>query len=171
MEQVEITVPETWSDVTVGTFKEIDFSSTLQTIATLTGLPEDNVSRLSNASLDEMLMLLDFLYQNPVMRFETTYNGYEIVDDLNDLTLGDLETLENLCQDFVKNATQICAFVYGKNEKLDLRSVESRSTDFEDMPMDVYWGFVFQHIVTAGLLLEPDLINKITTPDGQKNNS
>lgn len=167
MEKIEITVPTSWADVSVAKYETLDFEDTIGLIAILCDMERDAVEHLSLKSSNQMLDLLDFVWQDPLMTFDTTIAGYKCIDNIDKLAIGDLELLENLCADFVKNASKIAAFVYRSGEDLTMNSIESRAKIIAPiMRTDQLFGIVFRSIVTAGLLSAPDIVKKYDKIDG-----
>lgn len=159
--KIEITVPESWADVTVEEYQKLDFEDTLGLIAILCGMSRNSVAHLTEDSCKEMLGMLEFIHRNPQMSHAKEVAGYKENVDMEALTLGELEILENLCQDFTKNAAKVCAFVYRGDEGVDPASLDRRAKEIAPVMMtDQMWGMVFKSIVTAGILTKPDILDR-----------
>jgi hypothetical protein len=125
MEKIKLTIPENWSDVTLGQyieFLETDFSSMkhleklINTISLLCDTDTEEVSKLSFEQMNYIIEELSWI-SNPTKKeykHIITIDGvkYGSIPNFNQIKVGEWIDLENHMVNFNKNLNKILSVIY-----------------------------------------------------------
>lgn len=164
METIELTIPESWADVTVGQFQKMDPDDVASVIETMIGLDRSTVYTLTKESIDDILESLGFLHELPQTDYLPNICGYDSVD-INKISAGELERLENMCKDFRPNASRVAAWIYRGDEGCSVKELDARGAILSaSMDVNQLLGMLMHIIITLGILL--DVENILNTNNG-----
>lgn len=159
LKTMTITVPDSWSDVTISQYQEIlgledDMNRTNNIISIL--LNEDvevikHMDRDSRANIMSHLSWTNTLPDEKKYKVEVTVNGKQFyLMNLNDLLIGEWIDLQFYCKDYIVNFHKIMNILYRNN-------TESNNNEelFKEYMMigDVYGSIVFFSIIASKLIL------------------
>ena len=165
-EQQTFTVPDSWSEVTVAQYEQIDFSDTIGMISILLKCDRDIVEHMTGKGVGELLDALSFVHRDPAFDLVTEVSGYRLRTDIDQLTVDELTMIQDLCEEFQKNSSKIIGFVYRGDEDLLAASVKRRGDLLKHVvTVDQLLALSLHSILTAGILIAPEGsdLKKLTT--------
>lgn len=141
MEEIKITIPESWGEVTIEQYQNLDYTSVSKMIQTLWNIGEYESEHL-DMPFDDILHNLNFITNEPTPVFRRELHGCTLID-IDTLTVGDMEMLEILCKAFKENCHTVVAWMYRDEDSIEDRAERMRGlVTVEEM---------FGAIVYAGL--------------------
>ncbi len=152
MEEIKITIPGGWDDVTIGQYQDIDYTNVTSLVCTLWNIDEHTATHM-DMSMEELVEHLSFLTVEPNPNFKPELYGCKLLD-IESLTVGDLEIVEKLCKDFRTNAHTIAAWMYRDEQSLEMRAEYFRIK----MKVDELYGAAVHAGLTAGALVMPEVM-------------
>lgn len=142
------TLPETWSEVTLGLYQRLakvepnenKLQYTVDIIKALTGLEEKIIININKNQFKEIVDAISFIYIEKMEdKFTSSFNIGEDVytmKEFNSLSMGDVVSLETLIDkgDNLANAHQIIAILFRKNGEAEFNfdELESRGKEIQD---------------------------------------
>jgi len=161
--EIEIIVPETWSDVTLATYQnyhknvsglEDEDEIVLNTISTLCNVPVDIVSRLKLNDIKTIYKKLSKIISVPVNKeiyekIEIKGVKYGFHPNIDEMSLGEFVDLEEQTKDGIENMHNVFAILYRpiteeKGNKYDIEPYNAKhiqqSRIFKDVSIDVVNG-------------------------------
>jgi len=153
----QFTVPESWAEVTVAQYEQIDFADTIGMISLLLKVDRETVEHMTGKGVGEILDALDFVHHDPVYKYVEEIAGYKVRTDIQELTMNEMEMIQDLCDEFQKNSAKIVGFIYRGDEDLQPNSILRRSEIIKHvMTVDQLMAMSLHSILTAGILLAPE---------------
>lgn len=150
-------MPESWAEVTVEQYERIDFNDTIGMISVLCDVDREIVEHMTGAGVGEILDALRFVHDDPVFALATELGGYSMNTNIEDLTMNELTMIQDLCEEFQKNASKIVGFVYRGDEDLLPDSIKRRGDILKHITtVDQLLAMSLHSILTAGILIAPD---------------
>jgi hypothetical protein len=149
MEELTITIPDSWSEVTVDTWMHIDGQDQRNVVAyaaTLWNLDPDVVNTM-DLELEDLIDLMEFIDKEPAPELAMEIDGHNLIT-IESLSSGDLEDLEELTKDIRGNASSIVDWLYKG-------SVSSKAS------VSQLFGALTYFSLLTGELLFPDQLNAI----------
>ena len=173
---MKITLPDNYSEVTVGQYMELwkmyekeddAYLAQRRAIETLAGLEPNALQDASWESIEQSSETLNWLISEPdpftlkmplIRRFELKGQQYGFIPDMSLLKVGEYADLETLCGAGVfENLNKLCAILFREvtTEKLDKYEIVSYSMSAErkkamlELPMNIAVGAVVFFCNTA----------------------
>jgi hypothetical protein len=164
---MEIKLPKSWYDVTIGQWSELQsvdreltpLSRNIQNISILTDTDPDDIRKLSISDFKTLSSHLSWMNEDLPTEIKSTFiiDGIEfgMIPDLNYITTGEYMDIENLKEDSTGNAHMIAAVLWRRIREKDpltgLYKIEEHTPDgfiwrsnlFKNkLPITSIWGAV-----------------------------
>ena len=160
MKEVKLTIPNEWSDITIGTYQKYveiqegkgsEKNKVLRSLALLCGTTINVVKKMAYSDLLEIMQIIKSLIDTEPDKeefkkvFIFNKEEYGFVPNLSKITTGEYIDLENYCKEPIKNLHTIMSILYRKitfkrNERY---AIEPYNPDqfkeelFKDCKMDI----------------------------------
>lgn len=173
---MKITLPDNYSEVTVGQYMELwkmyekeddAYNAQRRAIETLAGLEPNSLQNATWESIEQSSATLNWLISEPdpftlkmplVRRFELKGQQYGFIPDMTRLTVGEYADLETMCSSGVfESMNKLCAILFREvtTEKLDKYEIvpysisPDRKVNMLDLPMNIAVGAIVFFCNTA----------------------
>ena len=160
MKEVKLTIPDKWSDITIGTYQKYvkiqdskgsEKNKVVKSLALLCGTTPFVVKKMAYKDLLEIMGIIKTLIDKEPKEeaFRKTFmfkkEEYGFVPNLSKLTTGEYIDLEAFCKEPIENLHTIMSILYRKItfKRNDRYTIESYNPDefkeelFKDCPMDI----------------------------------
>lgn len=178
-EKIKITVPESWADVSLKKFIEINniqeenpLLRSIEIISILSDVDPEVIKASDKESLDEILKLLAWTGTEPTKEYSTSINlkGEEFhLTKLSALTNGEWIDLDGYCENHIQNIHKIMSILYRKSgEKYDTKVCASRHELFleEAKVSDVFGTMLFFSLIGSKFMnYLPDYLQTFQTTE------
>lgn len=180
MENIQLTIPDGWHEVTIGMFQEMSqldqaedgLLKIIDLLSILTDTDPEELKEIDASHLKVLIDKIDWTSKFPESEYKTEFTikdqTYYLVT-LSDLSLGEWIDLDSYCEDPVENMAKIFALLYRPHgEKYDVKKAEQRASIFLQhlMISDVYGSLLFFSLIgkefikiSAGSLLSQISLN------------
>jgi hypothetical protein len=127
MEKLELTIPESWDDITLEQYQEFiltDFNDgftplekMFRVISILCDVSEDEIRKININQLQNIINNLNFINDKPekdnfTYSFDIEGVKYAAIKSFNNIKVGEWIDIEHLLQDYKLNIHQILAIIY-----------------------------------------------------------
>lgn len=159
MENIKLTLPDSWSEISLGTYQEIisiesksDAGRLKDLIFILTGKDISKVSTSELQVINNALSFMQVLPDEKNFKKVITINNveYGLIQDFNSISVGEWIDMEELLKDKLDNLHKIMALLYrplisGVVQEYDANTLNARAEIFEEYMMigDIYGTMVF----------------------------
>tara|TARA_R100001244_G_scaffold130283_2_gene102308 strand:+ start:5810 stop:6391 length:582 start_codon:yes stop_codon:yes gene_type:complete len=160
MKEVKLTIPDNWSDITIGTYQEYikiqegkgsDKNKIVKSLSLLCGTTPFVVKKMAYKDLLDIMgiikQMIDTEPDKEKFRKVFTFKKeeYGFCPNLSNITTGEYIDLENYCKDPIENLHTIMSILYRRvnfkrNERYaieDYNPDEFKEELFKDCPMDI----------------------------------
>ena len=160
MKEVKLTIPNEWSDITIGTYQKYveiqegkgsEKNKVLRSLALLCGTTINVVKKMAYSDLLEIMQIIKSLIDTEPDKeefkkvFIFNKEEYGFVPNLSKITTGEYIDLENYCKEPVKNLHTIMSILYRKitfkrNERYAIEPYDPdqfKEELFKDCKMDI----------------------------------
>ena len=129
MKEVKLTIPNEWSDITIGTYQKYveiqegkgsEKNKVLRSLALLCGTTINVVKKMAYSDLLEIMQIIKSLIDTEPDKeefkkvFIFNKEEYGFVPNLSKITTGEYIDLENYCKEPIKNLHTIMSILYRK---------------------------------------------------------
>ena len=160
MKEIKLTIPDNWSDITIGTYQEYvkiqegkgsEKNKIVKSLALLCGTTPFVVKKIAYKDLLEIMDIIKKMIDTEpddekfrkVFKFKDEEYGF--CPNLSNITTGEYIDLENYCKEPIENLHTIMSILYRKVNfsRGDRYSIEDYNPDefkeelFKDCPMDI----------------------------------
>ena len=160
MKEVKLTIPNEWSDITIGTYQKYveiqegkgsEKNKVLRSLALLCGTTINVVKKMAYSDLLEIMQIIKSLIDTEPDKeefkkvFIFNKEEYGFVPNLSKITTGEYIDLENYCKEPIKNLHTIMSILYRKitfkrNERYAIEPYDPdqfKEELFKDCKMDI----------------------------------
>ena len=160
MKEVKLTIPDNWSDITIGTYQEYvkiqegkgsEKTKIVKSLALLCGTSPFVVKKMAYKDLVEIMTIIKKMIDTEPTEddFKKLFNlkdvEYGFCPNLNNLTTGEYIDLETYCKNPIENLHTIMSIVYRRTTKKvnERYAIEAYNPDefkeelFKDCPMSI----------------------------------
>ena len=160
MKEVKLTIPNEWSDITIGTYQKYveiqegkgsEKNKVLRSLALLCGTTINVVKKMAYSDLLEIMQIIKSLIDTEPDKeefkkvFVFNKEEYGFVPNLSKITTGEYIDLENYCKEPIKNLHTIMSILYRKitfkrNERYAIEPYDPdqfKEELFKDCKMDI----------------------------------